>query len=371
MSKIYCVRLIPLNGFFFGGERNFVTDGEKNYLVQSRKFPQQTTLLGMLRQEILIQQGVSKMEEGKQSESAKEWAKLIGPKSFQLNPNKQKQAFGWIKAISPAYMFREDHLYQILPKDDGLEFQTRKKIKVDLGFGIKSVPLLKKLNPKHELVEAYQSVDQLIPFHGDSTNGEQGVWIASQSIGIHKRYEGGTYDDAFFKQTSFWPNGKEAGFQFYVNMKEEAQLESNIVYMGGERSAFQMEIEEVSYPQFDPFIAWEEDRPARKNEVLRVVLQAHSFVNPDELYPLCRHVFGQTISFRSLETNLFKTKSYNRIAFSKDNPSGARTRSALYHLLEKGSVLYVQQPHLASVKRALSHPQFIQIGYNYCQINLA
>ncbi|MCS4454093.1 hypothetical protein JTT00_01775 [Clostridium botulinum] len=57
MSK-YLVKLKPVDSFFFGGEKVFdFYDGKKplkNNIVKSREFPQQTSILGMIRKEILV-----------------------------------------------------------------------------------------------------------------------------------------------------------------------------------------------------------------------------------------------------------------------------------------------------------------------------
>ena len=47
------IKLTPLGEFFFGGDVTFGKANKRSYYVQSRRFPQQTTLLGMLRYELL------------------------------------------------------------------------------------------------------------------------------------------------------------------------------------------------------------------------------------------------------------------------------------------------------------------------------
>ena len=60
MSR-YIVELKPIGSFFFGGERTMRFDKEEiNNIVQSKKFPQQTSILGMLRKEVLVKLGIYK-----------------------------------------------------------------------------------------------------------------------------------------------------------------------------------------------------------------------------------------------------------------------------------------------------------------------
>ena len=55
----YLVRLKPLDSFFFSGRETFMsfetdTKEKTKYLVKSEYFPQQTTLLGVERKQLLI-----------------------------------------------------------------------------------------------------------------------------------------------------------------------------------------------------------------------------------------------------------------------------------------------------------------------------
>ena len=52
----YRIELKPVETFFFGGEITF--GNFQNYLVKSNFFPQQTTLLGMVRKRLLDQYGL-------------------------------------------------------------------------------------------------------------------------------------------------------------------------------------------------------------------------------------------------------------------------------------------------------------------------
>jgi len=57
----YKITLKPLEPFLFGGDNTFGKIGDKEngtYLVKSRQFPQQSAILGMLKKEMMIQDGV-------------------------------------------------------------------------------------------------------------------------------------------------------------------------------------------------------------------------------------------------------------------------------------------------------------------------
>jgi CRISPR-associated protein Cmr3 len=53
MAK-YLIKLYPIDRYFFGSDVTFGADNS-NYFVRSVYFPQQTTLLGMLRYYLLLQ----------------------------------------------------------------------------------------------------------------------------------------------------------------------------------------------------------------------------------------------------------------------------------------------------------------------------
>lgn len=94
MSR-YVVRMKPMGSFFFGDERTFnfkedMSGDTKNdkklkfNIVKSRLLPQQTSILGMLRKEVLVNTGLIK-NDWKYSEDDKQlMGKLIGAKASIL-----------------------------------------------------------------------------------------------------------------------------------------------------------------------------------------------------------------------------------------------------------------------------------------------
>ena len=83
MSKtIYHIKLRPLDKFFFGGEQNFDGGKERNYLVHSAYFPQQTALLGLVRHMLLLND-TSVFQNGTIIKGKEKLVEaLIGEKSF-------------------------------------------------------------------------------------------------------------------------------------------------------------------------------------------------------------------------------------------------------------------------------------------------
>ena len=94
MSQFYRITLTPLDTFFFGGETTFGQDAGANYFAVSNRFPQQTTLLGLLRHQILMQNDAFPLPNANATD-------LIGENSFDAE---MKHSFGSIKHLSPIVM---------------------------------------------------------------------------------------------------------------------------------------------------------------------------------------------------------------------------------------------------------------------------
>ena len=100
MNGTFLIKLQPLDRFFFGGDVTFGQNNE-DYFVRSLKYPQQTTLLGMLRYILLLQNDL--LDEKGKVKDYKKANNLIGTDSF--DPNEQGQSFGVIQNLSPIFIY--------------------------------------------------------------------------------------------------------------------------------------------------------------------------------------------------------------------------------------------------------------------------
>ena len=112
MTKLkYLIKMTPLNTYFFGGEKTFTSaKGETNYFARSNRWPQQTTVLGMLRYLI-----------GKSVEPEFDSAK-IGSHSFIVGAS--DNTFGFIDKLSPAFLVNDKGNYLL---EAGTDHQKNKK----------------------------------------------------------------------------------------------------------------------------------------------------------------------------------------------------------------------------------------------------
>lgn len=108
----FLIKLTPVDKFFFGGDMAFYVEGDEShndnygtYFVESSMFPQQTSLLGMLR--FLLLRGDPSLFDGSRIIPGKEdeVVKLIGASSFQVrNQGRDTSVFGKIRNIHRCFV---------------------------------------------------------------------------------------------------------------------------------------------------------------------------------------------------------------------------------------------------------------------------
>ena len=127
MSK-YLIKLKPIGKYFFGGDMTFEVGDKSNkdynskyssYIIVSNKFPQQTSLLGMLRYLLLTKSPEVFSLVKNQITNKSDAANVIGQASFSVMPDhkldeKQDSRFGKIVSIGPCFLLHE------YSKEDGL-----------------------------------------------------------------------------------------------------------------------------------------------------------------------------------------------------------------------------------------------------------
>lgn len=309
--KIYLVTLKPLKPFFFGGEVTFGALGAENgsYLVQSKKFPQQTALLGMIRKEILIQAGLlTTKRRGEWVDNKEEAKKLVGDTKFLFN---EKQDFGVLKSISPIFIIDKN----------GRKFVK----KVDIDSYTYEDGLLKDYNPKKDIYDNYISIDD------KETKKSSDIFKAVEQIGIKK----GGGDNAFYKKTSYLLKD-DFKFGFFIELKD-FELNDSYVTLGGENSMFKMEVtsteEQLNYRD--------------KNGYLTLLSDAYIDMPRDK--KMSDFAITSEINFRFLE-NQFKDK---KRVFKKSKRQ--------YFFYEKGSVFINPTQDLID---NLNKTNLQKIGYN-------
>ena len=257
----YLVKLTPLEKFFFGQKHKFNDDDSVNYYLRSARFPQQTALLGLLRYQYLQHAGSEIYADNK----IIDWKRadtLVGP--FSFNP-KADNKFGQIQSLSPVFLIDtqggEDGSIRYFPigrryqqSNDGASYEV---LQLD-----KDGKCLEGYCPKSSLPQMWASAKGK-PISEDDFFGEDcrvGVRAEKWKKDKEKPDEYGFFYQEFcrFKNKrciiSKDSEGKDCvqethqclSFAFYYTCSEKNKLPaSEVVFLGGERQPFFMEVEEI------------------------------------------------------------------------------------------------------------------------------
>ena len=384
MSKmtIYKVTLEPLDWFFFGGESTFDNSVKQSYIAHSNMFPQQTALLGMLRYQLLKQEGLLSGK-GRTPDMDKVNA-LIGPESFTIDNN--SQSFGHIKGLSPVFIEKE--FTRVIKQGKNLEskreFQSYHPVPLTDGYKIsfdRNVRVFIHGQEKHSLINDNDSFDEkqyrnFMVFHeknGCNLNAWE-IFETRMQIGITKNTDvlEGEDDEKgrFFKHEMVrFRNDKENKvvfrFAFYAMLDNE--LQGDFVYLGAERSCFKMKADVVVKDVPDSPISSKQLHELFKNnhpseEVPgRIELLSATFVEDmDKLNSLCDFHWSFLTPFRN-------------IVQTKDGRGKLKAGDVCYHrkevcsnMLCAGSMLFFEnEEKRAEIEKLLSNTHLQDIGYNY------
>lgn len=366
MNK-YLITLRPVDKFYFGGEITFRRENEDkfnetygSYIVRSNLFPQQTSLLGMLRflylsnSKTLFQNG--SIIKGKQSEVVD----LIGPESFKFSGEKgDKREYGKIKKIHPCFIQCQ------MEENSGWEtiLQAPLDHKLEISFTDR-MPEISGYKPKDGLHLCYLS-------NGNVVFNESDLFVEDARIGINRDYEGITQEDSYYKQIfyRFSDQYKQKGkgdvnhslrFAFYAELEDAGFLleKEHIVSLGGDNSRFALKIEEVNDIQYPLPSLYKPDN--YKNCHGKIILLSDAYVEKEKVKSSLFHI-SDIVSFRFLESSVNKSDNYYK--FSGE----ALTRNKdKYNLYKKGSVFFFEKAKdIDEFERTLNeYKQLCQIGYN-------
>jgi len=320
----YLIKLTPLAPFFFGSEKTFGDKKNQNYFAKSNPFPQQTTVLGMLRKEILIQSDHFK-ENGTYTDSEKNEMKAFIGESFKLNGQNN---FGKIKKLSPVFIECDNKFYVKMPLDIDMAYTTQKGCSF-LEKQKEHIPFVKNYNPKIGLPNDFVSP------HCDRKKFEV-IFEEFVKVGNAKA-KSEDDEDKFFKQL-FYTLSEDCSFAFFAEL--DFELNPAVVFMGADNSSFRMKVEQTKQSFEELFMT-----NSQKN---KITLLSDSLVD-ESIYEHCTFAITKIIDFRTL------TMHYGQYA---------RKSPEKYEMLERGSVLYYSDGHKSEIQRLLDNGSLQQIGYN-------
>ena len=372
MSK-YIIKLIPTGRFFFGGDMTFSVGkqkeddkpkGEKDpcqnyneefssYIISSLKFPQQTSLLGMLRFLLLSNNDVAFDVNNQKIEDKEKAKELIGGKSFSVNSDHKANGFGKIRSVGTCFLCKGDEYYYQAPFDyDWKMGSFEEKAEATLNGESISIPIMKKGK------EDYSSKDGINKCYVTSNGNvlkEEDVFQEDSRIGIRRGANGKTEDEAFYKQIGYRLKD-DCCFAFNVEVDDvdltEDRYTDQLVAVGADSSMFVLEIKKGSFQVGLPD-SYQKSGSGWK----KVVLLADTYLQETGLakYAIC-----ETKPFRFFKTTVDTAKYH--IMHNLNN------RSERYSLYAAGSVFLVEDKDATKFKEQIeAKKEFVQIGYNHCK----
>ena len=357
----YKIQLRPCDAFYFGGERSFGEGDAANYLVYSRYFPQQTTLVGLMRYLILITKGYDLSYSKLLDDQA---AKYIGSKSFEIG----KYEFGILKRLGPVGVSLNDKLYFPDAKNHRREYDTTGRLTYTDKFRSKEVGenyTAKELLPADGVLQmpgndVTESIDNV--FQEVTQTGNQKMQGSTDPQAEKEK-------DGLYKMTRYRFNDRWC-FEFLVELGEDifADEKEFIVPMGGEHSHFYLTATKVND-------YWKTPEFKKDHKLATIVLLTDAYVEKSidkvskttkTLYDFCEFAISEIVDFRFFKTETDETTAYNDLSEKTES----LTKSSKYNLLERGSVFYIKKDNFTAFRKFLDNACFQNIGYNQYQINL-
>ena len=413
----YLIKLTPLDKFFFGQKKTF-GDDNANYFVYSSHFPQQTTLLGLLRYQLLQIAGEEVFKDNKIQDEHKA-GELIGKQSFSPFVEEELQ-FGIIESLSSVFiidkMNEDEHFLPV-----GRRFQKENEKApynlLHLSCQAGCPPIFESRESQKEKEEAYDPKKGLASCWLSSKShtllNEEDFFTKDERIGIRKDYEGATKDDAFFCQRYYrfnnfkkvvedeeakvckQPPVREHDFCFATVLETEGEIEhkklnGKIVYLGGERQPFLMEVSkeekasdltigsstftaETYYKSlFKTFKLNIESSTLTSDEKhYTVVLLSDAMIEPEHLEGV-KFASTEVKDFACLLTHVGTRKFYNKKK-KREEQNLEKDETVLSHqheLYARGSVFYFDTKEQANqfCEDLEKVPNFHTIGYNHAII---
>ncbi len=363
-SQKVLITLKPLKPYFFGGEQTFGPPGDRsNYFAKSRKLPQQTTLLGMLRYELLALKGLLNNKDKKKANL------IIGGKSF----NGEVEDFGLIEKLSALFLMKKNTPYLPLPK---AHFYGEKNVLRNYDLHVLGTPespsafMLRddkgnNYTAKNHFAEAWINTED-----EKEVIKESKIFQSSDKVGIRKTKTGKTEEHAFFKQR-YYAMVQDWKMAFILSFKTDDEVVCNFfsigqkhqVELGGEGSVFLMEIKsavtEPTLPQGYP----------RSTAYQKLILKSDAYVKDlSALYDRAVFSITEPVSFRNIRSSNSDKKDFR---WSKLDRSGQENKTApyksgLHFLLSRGAIFFCENAEAFSAH--LRHSAFQKIGYNQFDI---
>lgn len=386
---IYKIKLKPLESYFFGTSKKFVRrsgDNDKtNYDIDSNIYPQQTSVLGMLRKEILKIEGLFEEDISKYSDKEKIVSK-IGSKGFLIDDeNGNNNSYGVIKQISEVFIERNVENESIKIFKGPFDFKVSEDDSViankldDLKTKIFKVSMNGRIKENFRIIEWDMKMSKSPDFIGIKENKEfikfnfDELFITENKLQIkipNKRSSSGNDDKEMFRKQKYNFNNKntfgqkniDTTFVFYADLelsfKENKDIVyKNKVYLGGDKSVFDMSIENVNEKENLEYNNLFNNDSNEKDEFEKWYLLSDMYLKESDYDFIYENLIGGNLKY--IDANCFTTKIENTMI------KQYQWQNKTYKFIEKGSsMIFDKNKEAECYEKLLKYCNFKQIGLN-------
>lgn len=319
----YQITLRPLKPFLFGGDTTFGQIGDKensSYLVKSMYFPQSTTILGMLKKEIMTQSGVLTRKirgEWVDARDKQKAIELVGVEKFSFDTS-GIQDYGAIKSISAIRLQKDSKPIFKMPNHSGISCKD--------GY-------LHGYNPKNSNIfnSYYMPID-------NTYISEDEIFDKVSTVQNQKDKSSGE-ENALFKKVSLMLKN---GFCFAFDAELDYELKSSFVYLGADRTPFEMSVKK------------QENLKAQFNFDKNLLILLGDAMIDGDIGLMCETAITSEVSFAYLTNK-------KGVQNSKRTSHNSFSKSKKYRLYEKGSIFFNPSAQLIN---ALQNVNLQKIGLN-------
>ena len=349
MTK-YLITLKPVEDYFFGGENTFRTNDdsyEVNYFARSNPYPQQTSLLGLLRYMLLVSNDALPIGNHKKKADA-----LIGKNSFDPKEKENAQRFGVIQSVSPLYIYDTENrkFYRISLETENFEVNFS-----DNGTVITHSK--KEFSPEITEYDAKKHYGIILKDTDDNKLSFDKVFKELKPrIGID--VDRSEDDDKKMYKQVFYTLNKPFVFAFFAGLDKKYSYDNSkgekvklknkhIVFFGGEQKRFVFEAKpDVKEPVFSLINVPQKGKT-------KFVLLSDALVDSK---------FMNEVDFMINETQDFRTV---KIAFDNKKFNKKNDVSIKFNLLKRGSVIYTGNSQVTRLEDCFEkYNNYTKIGFN-------
>ena len=378
----YKITLKPLDNYFFGTNKKFYRKKDKtqnertNYNIDSYKWPQQTSLLGMLRKQILIWNGEFKAN-GEYS-NLKTIKYLIGENGFQLSEEptslKPEERYGVIKKISPVFLEQDGQTYTEGPFDIANMVESENspeekkganiKLNESVSAAIKEISLngkqrknyvISDYNSKSGFGETYVQLGE--PLYLIKTKKDFFQASTMLQVKIQKNQE-----TELFRKEKYNLKSKTV-FVFYAEIDNlNITSKKEIVFIGGDKSAFELEISKVE--DWLPELlteSFDTKFDLNGSQYAKIYALSDIYLTQEQYDKFYKEVCGGSINYTNFNCFTQKINTINR------SYKGNGLQNSRHKMIKRGSFFIVEEKFRDDLKKMIEidNEKFKQIGYNY------